>query len=119
MNRGKGWFVLTLISSLMLGSVVSCTRVSRLEDIFSDLSVGVPGYESVQSFAYTGNGRNGDSFTLDFTQSSTQFASFASKLGLGLADALSPAGVSHISIASFRNSSRPWQISLKVDPANS
>jgi hypothetical protein len=99
---------------LLLGSLVGCARSSKLEDVFSDLSVGVPGYQSLGSFTHPADAVKGDYFSADLVQSSNQFGAFISKLGVAETNVLSSAGVSHVTVASKLNPKYPWFVSLKA-----
>jgi hypothetical protein len=89
--------LLNIFVVLLLG-IAGCTRSARLEDLFSDFSIGVPSYQSVEAF----------------NQSSNQFGAFISKLGVAETNVLSGAGVSGVRVASKIDPKYPWFLSLKA-----
>lgn len=105
----------TLANLLLFCILAGCSRSSRLEDVFSDFSIGVPGYQRVETFTHPQDAVKGDYFTSDFVQSSTQFEAFMSKLGVTETNVLSPAGVPHVTVASKTNPKYPWFLSLKAE----
>jgi hypothetical protein len=92
------------------------TPSSELEGTFSDLSVGVPGYEKVENFDRPADAVQGDFFSTDLIQSSNQFAAFISKLGLAQTNVLSAAGVPFVSVKSKIDPKYPWLLSVKAAP---
>jgi len=102
------------IAVLLLLGGAACTRTSSPEHVFSDLSVGVPGYQTILSLTHPADAMNGDYFSMDLIQSSNQFGAFISKLGLAETNVLSAVGVSHVSVASKINPKYPWFLSLKA-----
>ena len=86
--------------------------------MFSDFSIGVPEYQRIESFTHPADAVKGDYFSLEFTQSPTQFGKFISKLGVAATNVLSPAGVSHVTVASRINPKYPWFLSLKAEAVN-
>jgi hypothetical protein len=106
--------VLNIALVFLLGSLAACKQSSKLDDVFSDLSVGVPVYESIDSFDHPADAVKGDYFSLDFVQSSNQFSAFMSKLGVAQADVLSAAGVSHVAVASKINPKYPYFFDVKA-----
>jgi hypothetical protein len=107
---------LNIVTILLLGSFIGCKRPPKLEDAFSDLSIGVPAYESVETFDHPADAVKGDYFSLDFTQSSNQFNDFISKLGVTETNVLSPGGVPHVTVASKTSPKCPWFLALKARP---
>ena len=105
----------TLANFLLLCILAGCSQSSRLEDVFSDFSIGVPSYQSVETFTHPQDAVKGDYFTLDFVQSPAQFGAFLSKLGVAETNVLSPAGVPHVTVASKINPKYPWFLSLKAE----
>ena len=102
----------TLLLTLVL---MGCTRSSRLEDVFSDFSIGVPNYQTVESFTHPADVVKGDYFSLDLVQSSNQFSAFISRLGVAETNVLSPVGVPHLTVTSKINPKYPWFLSLKAE----
>src|SRR6266487_2296862 len=86
-----------IVPILLLGILIGCTRSTKMEAVFSDLSIGVPEYQSIQSFTHPADAVKGDYFSLDFTQSSAQFHRFISKVSVAEGAVLSPLGASHVS----------------------
>jgi hypothetical protein len=104
---------LNIVVLLLLGCA-GCTRSAGPESVFSDLSVGVPSYQSVQTFTHPADAVKGDYFSMDLIQSSNQFGAFVAKLGLAETNVLSAVGVSHVPVASKINPKYPWFLSLKA-----
>jgi hypothetical protein len=101
-------------ATLLLAGLVGCSHPSRLEDVFSDLSIGVPGYQRVESFMHPAEPFKGDFFSLEFTQTAAQFGSFIARLSVAETNVLSPAGVSDVTVPSKTNPRCPWFFSLKA-----
>src|SRR6476660_8876484 len=85
---------------VLLSSLTACMRASKLEEVFSDLSVGVPGYQRVETFTHPVDAVKGDYFSLDLVQSPNQFGAFITRLGLAETNVLSTPGLSHVLVAS-------------------
>ena len=105
----------TLTKFMLLCTLVGCSRSTRLEDVFSDVSFGVPAYQSLETFTRPQDAVKGDYLSLDFVQSSAQFREFISKLGVAETNLLSPAGVQHIAAASKINPKYPWSLSVMAE----
>src|SRR5215467_2215135 len=93
---------------LLAASLTGCGRSSRMNALFSDMATGVPEYQRIERFTRPADVVKGDYFSLELRQSSDQFNRFISKLGVAEAAVLSPAGISHVSVASKINPKYPW-----------
>lgn len=100
---------------LSLCSLMSCARSSSPDSVFSDFSIGVPEYQRIETFNHPADAVKGDYFSMEFTQSATQFYKFISKLGVAETNVLSSAGASHVAVASKINPNYPWFLSLKAE----
>src|SRR5256885_6818798 len=107
-----------IVPILLLGILIGCTRSTEMKGVFSDLSIGVPEYQSIQSFTHPADAVKGDYFSLDFTQSSAQFHRFISKVSVAEGTVLSPAGASHVATASRVSLKYPWFLSIKAEAVN-
>ena len=104
-----------IVPILWLGILIGCTRSTKMEAVFSDLCIGVPEYQSIQSFTHPADAVKGDYFSLDFTQSSAQFHRFISKVSVAEGAVLSPLGASHVSAASKTSAKYPWFLSVRAE----
>ncbi len=86
-----------------------------MDALFSDMAAGVPEYQRIEKFMHPADAMKGDYFSLELRQSLPQFKRFVSKLGVAEAAVLSPAGISHIPVASKINPKYPWFLSVKAE----
>ena len=103
-----------LAAILLAASLIGCGRSSGVDALFSDMATGVPEYQRIERFTRPTDAVKGDYFSLELRQSSAQFNSFLSKLGVAETAALSPAGISHVSVASKASPKYPWFLSVRA-----
>jgi hypothetical protein len=94
------------------------TTQSNFKELFSDLSIGVPEYKSINQFTHPADAIKGDYFTSDFSQTEIQFQHLASKLGVPEKQVLAPSGVSLITVNSKIDPKYPWGLSIKAEITN-
>jgi len=101
--------------------VVSCLRPatpeSRFRELFADLSVGVPNYQTLHRFSHPDDAIKGDVCSADFSQSQTQFSEFISRLGTSEAGVVSTAGA-WVSVQSKMDPKYPWMLLVHADSTN-
>ncbi len=104
-----------ILTFLVLGAFISCARSSKIEALFSDMSIGVPEYQSIEKFNHPMDAAKGDYFSVDFVQSSNQLKRLITKMGLTETDVLSSGPISPVSVASKINLNHPWFLSVKAE----
>jgi hypothetical protein len=111
--------MIRIVGLLVLIFAGGCTRSSKLDACFSDLSVGAPEYRSIEKFFQPADVVKGDYFDLDITQSEPQFHRFLSGLGVAKASVVSPLGATHVRVASKTNAKYPWFLAVRAQAEGS
>jgi hypothetical protein len=105
----KRIFGLIILGCLVLSCSKPATPESRFRDFFSDLSVGVPDYQTLAGFTQPEDALKGDFCTIDFSQSETQFVAFVARLGVPQSSVLSSTGV-WVTAHSKLDPKYPWML---------
>jgi hypothetical protein len=107
-------------------SLSSCSKISTPEsefkDLFSELSVGAPQYQTFSNFFRPPDALKGDVCNADFIQSEDQFRLFASRLGVSPEKILSSTGSPNndwIKVNSKLNPKYPWMIKVEARASGS
>src|SRR5437879_419096 len=101
--------------------VVAClwlthsTPQSRFQMLFSDMSIGVPEYQTIRELSLPDLAKKGDHFKVEVTESYAQFTRLITKLGVAEDAVLSQPGVSDLKVTSKLNPRYPWFLSLKAE----
>ena len=106
-----------LVSLAATYLMVPSTPESRFKDLFADLSIGTPGYQTLFEVTHPSFTLKGDYCTLDFSQSSNQFHEFIVKIGASETTILSSSGV-WIRADSKINPKYPWTLLVRADNTN-
>jgi hypothetical protein len=101
--------------------VLSCSKPatpeSRFRELFADLSIGVPDYQTLAGFTQPEDAIKGDVCTADFSQSETQFTAFVTRLGVSQSSVLSSTGV-WVTASSKLDPKYPWMLIVHADCIN-
>ncbi|HEY1171360.1 MAG TPA: hypothetical protein VGH19_08340 [Verrucomicrobiae bacterium] len=94
----------------------STTPESRFRSRFTDLSTGIPEYQSLTSFTQPADAIQGDHFTAELIQTESQLHQFATALGTTPQTILSTNGTS-VKADSALNPKHPWILHLRATPS--
>jgi hypothetical protein len=93
------------------------TAQSRFRDLFSELSINTPEYQTLFEVTHPSFALKGDYCKLDFSQSSDQFQEFITSLGKSEQSVLSSSGV-WVRADSKLNPKYPWMLLVHADSTN-
>jgi len=112
------WRFQIIYAVVLLGVIVAgCKKQSDFDALFTDMSIGVPEYESISEFTHPADTVKGDNFTATFIQSDEQFNHFMATLGVSQAQVLSSSGT-RVSANSKIDPKYPWELTIKAEITN-
>ena len=94
------------------------TPESEFNELFTNLSVGVPKYQILHDFSRPDDAIKGDFCTADFIQSESQFNEFVAHLGVSRESILSSNSVS-VRADSKLDPKYPWTLHVQAHSSNS
>jgi hypothetical protein len=122
--KTKSRIILTASTALTVWLCYACeqkveTPESRFKDLFSDLSTGVPQYQTLNNFTQPEDAFKGDYSEIDLTQSETQFRDLVSRLGETPKHILSDTNL-WITVRSKMDPKYPWHLNVQahISPSN-
>jgi hypothetical protein len=94
------------------------TPESKFRTLFSELSVGVPEYQTFHGFSRPDDAIKGDFCTADFSQSETQLRKFVTRLGVSQESVLSSTNF-WIRADSKMEPKYPWMLEVRAHISSS
>lgn len=103
-------------------SLSSCSKPNNPEmefkELFNDLSIGVPQYQSLSNFVHPADVIKGDYCDVRFTQTESQFRVFANRLGMSPEKIISSTNI-WIKADSKINPKYSWMLNVEVHISSS